>query len=105
MKAKEWVAKLQNVPEPESEQPVEERFASFIDEYGKEIVDLVEFRTKFSKPESRFSASEGAVREQREKFRVICNSFPALTGLFDPILEKVFPEWKKMLESHQKQQQ
>ncbi len=104
MKAKEWVAKLQSVPE--SEQPVEERFADFIKGYGDETAALVTERTKFSKPESKFSASEGAVKEQRNKFNVICNSVTALKAeMFDAILEKAFPEWKQMVEAQKKQQQ
>jgi hypothetical protein len=104
MKAKEWVAKLQNLPE--SEQPVEEKFADFLKEYGEETATLVAERTKFSKPESKFSASEGAVREQRNKFQSICGSVTALkVEMFDAVLDKAFPEWKKMVEAQQKKQQ
>lgn len=104
MKAKEWVATLQRVPE--SELPVEEKFVDFIKDFAEETQQLVTIRTKFSKPESKFSASEGAVKEQRNKFQSICKLFPSLTiDLFDFIVEKAIPGWKQMVEAQQKKEQ
>jgi hypothetical protein len=101
MKAKDWVAKLQTVPE--SELPVEERFADFFKEYGEETAKLVADRTKTSKPETRLPAAEGAVREQRSKFRSICSSFPALNdALFDGILNSAVPDYQKWVQAAQK---
>jgi hypothetical protein len=101
MKAKEWVAKLQQVPE--AELPVEERFAEFLKEYGEETAKLVADRTKTSKPESRLGAADGAVREQRNKFRSICSSFPTLTdAMFDAILSAACPDYLKWVAAAQK---
>jgi len=104
MKAKEWVAKLQQVS-TEGDVPVEERYAEFLKEYGEETANLLAERTKTSKPESRLPAAEGAVREQRNKFRSIC-AVPLLTdALFDGLLATACPDYLKWVEAAKKKAQ
>ncbi len=100
MKATEWAEKFLAVPA--SEAPVEERYAEVLKEFGAETAELVAARTKTSKPETRLGAAEGAVREQKSKFRAICGRVPALTeALFDSLLTVATPDylaWKAAAE-------
>ena len=92
MKAKEWIAKFEAIPI--SEQSVEERFAEALNEYGEETAKLVAARTKTSTPSSKFSAAEGAVREQQSKFRAVAAKVGGLNDtVFENMLNKAIPEY------------
>jgi len=92
MKAVEWVAKFDAVPANEA--PPQERFAEVLKEFGVETAELVTTRTKNSLPETKFAAADGAVKEQKNKFRAICGRVPALTEtLFDFLLATALPDF------------
>ena len=91
MKAVEWIAKFEAVPV--SEAPVGERFADVLKEFGVETAELVAARTKNSKPESRLPAADGAIREQKSKFRAICGRVPITEALFDLLLITAVPDY------------
>lgn len=97
MKAAEWAVKFDAVPV--SEAPVKERFADVLKEFGIETAELVANRTKTSKPESKLPAADGAIREQKTKFRAICGRVPALAEqMFDLLLKTAVPDylvWQK----------
>jgi hypothetical protein len=99
MKAVDWVKKFEAVPEVPSETPDSERFAEVLKEYGTETAELVAARTKTSKPGMQFPAADGAVREQRNKFRAVCGHIPTLTeSMFDFLLATAVPDfaaWQK----------
>lgn len=85
MKAVEWSGKFQATTTPEELDVV-------LDEYGKETADLIALRSKSSVDKSRLSAMEGAVAEQRNKFRAI--KAPNVTPeLFEPLLDKHAKEY------------
>lgn len=80
MKAVEWSEKFQATTSPEE-------LSLVLDEYGKETADLIALRSKTSVDKSRLSAMDGAVAEQRNKFRAI--KAPGVTPeLFEPLLDK-----------------
>lgn len=92
MKAVEWVGKFQNV-----------EVAEILAEYGKETADLVAVRTKTSKPETKLSAMEGAIKEQYNKFRSICQKVPALTeNMFGDLVNAMIPEYNQLKQQSQK---
>jgi uncharacterized protein YecA (UPF0149 family) len=106
MKAVEWAAKFDAVPA--SEAPVAERFADVLKEFGVETAELVATRTKTSQPESKLPAADGAVKEQRNKFRAICGRVPTLTeDMFDAVLAAAVPDfavWQKAAEKKKVEQ-
>ncbi len=82
MKAVEWVEQFKTATTPEE-------LALIMDEYGKETVELMVFRSKSSTEKSRLAAMDGAVNEQRNKFRAITGKVPAaVPTLFDDMLDK-----------------
>ncbi len=97
MKASEWANKFLMVPQTDGlpEQTEEERYAEVLKLYGEETAKLFSDRTKSSKPESKLPAGEGAIREQRSKFRAVCNRVPGLSeSLFDKVVDDSVPEYK-----------
>lgn len=86
MKAKEWAAKLEAGTTQEE----------MLKEFGQETAELVAARTKTSTPESKLPAAEGAVREQQNKFRAICQKVPALNeAKFNELLAEAVPNYAK----------
>ena len=85
MKAVEWSAKFQATTSPEE-------LSLVLDEYGKETADLIALRSKSSVDKSRLSAMDGAVAEQRNKFKAI--KAPGVTPeLFEQLLDKHAKEY------------
>jgi len=96
MKAKEWAEKFKAITEGDT--PA--RYADLLKEFGTETAELVAARTKTSQPESRFPAADGAIREQKSKFRSLCGcGIPGLTvEMFDQLLVTAVPDyfvWQK----------
>lgn len=92
MKAVEWAAKFEAIPV--SDAPPMERFADVLKEFGVETAELVAARTKGSKQGAELPAADGAVREQKSKFRAICGRVPALTeAMFDLLLATAVPNF------------
>lgn len=81
MKAVEWAGKFQAAT-------TDEEVALVLEEYGQETADLIALRSKSSVDKSRLSAMEGAVGEQRNKFRAVVGKVPTLTpDKFEALLD------------------
>jgi hypothetical protein len=94
MKAKEYVAKLEAATGEEQTQILMQFFA--------ETGELVLQRTKNSDIFTLGGCRDGVIREQKDKFRAICNKVSWLKPeMFDELLEKCLPtlalEQKKYL--------
>jgi hypothetical protein len=96
-KASEWAGKFLDAPVTDDQSP-EVRYAGVLKEYGEETAKLFAERTKNSKPDSKFPAAEGAIREQKNKFRSICSRVPGLTNdIFEKMLDVAVPEYKQLV--------
>lgn len=82
-KAKEWIVKYSSKDE-------------FIGQYAEETAKLVAERTAKSTEETRLGAAEGAIRQQKDKWRAICNSVKELNeNTFElMIVDLAIPEYK-----------
>jgi hypothetical protein len=87
MKAHEWAAKF-------SAAETDDQKALVLDEFGKETADLITQRTKKSELNDRLMVAEGAIREQRQKYR----AFAARVGLseeqFEDVITKSCTEYR-----------
>ncbi len=97
MKSWDWVCKYR------AEVKCAETQKTFLDEYALETRDLVDLRSKNSKPKdnlkgeewkkaraSQRAAIDGAIREQRQKWRAICDRQASLTlEMFDEGIMRV----------------
>lgn len=77
MKAVEWAALFQAAATPEDTDKL-------LNDYGNELAELIEVRTKFSKDKSVQPAAQGAISESRNKFSALMGRVPSLNmGMFD----------------------
>jgi len=91
MKSYEWAQKFSM--SPPSDGTIEERYAEVLKEYGAETLKLLEDRTKFSK--NKFPAAQGAIKEQKNKFRSICGLVPNLTeAMFENVVDQYVPTFR-----------
>lgn len=85
MKAKDWAQKFLTVGIDNKELTCED--------FAKETAELIAERTKNSHPLTVNAATEGALREQRQKWRAICKSVLWLRETaFDEIVAAFLPE-------------
>jgi hypothetical protein len=69
--------------------------AELLQAYGEETAKLVADRTKTSQPESKLPAAQGAIREQKNKFRSLCGMVPSLNeSMFDALVYSAIPDFR-----------
>lgn len=81
MKAVEWADKFKAAT-------TEEEVKVVLDEYGVETAELAAARSKTSSDIGRFGAMDGAINEQRNKFKAVMSRVPTLTAAqFEALLD------------------
>ena len=71
LKSKEWAVKF--APAGDGKLFDKKLLDEVLTEYALETRELIDARTKNSKPESKAAASDGALREQKQKFLAVSN--------------------------------
>jgi hypothetical protein len=93
LKSKDWAAKLEQCADGDA---INEVLKAYVDETEKLIVE----RTRYSKPETRGAALEGAYREQNQKWLSVISKVKSVNlPEFDALLDNFK---KDILEQKQK---
>lgn len=88
MKAVEWSEKFKAATTPEE-------VAAVLHLFGAETAELITLRTKGSNDVSRVPAADGAVNEQRTKYRAVQTRVPELTTQqFEEMLDKSCADYR-----------
>lgn len=81
MKAVEWADKFKAAT-------TEDETKLVLEEYGVETAELAATRSKTSSDIGRYSAMDGAINEQRNKFKAVISRVPTLTLVqFEALLD------------------
>jgi hypothetical protein len=81
MKAVEWADKFKAAT-------TEDEVKLVLDEYGRETAELAAARSKTSSDVGRFGTMDGAINEQRNKFKAVIGRVPTLNlAQFEALLD------------------